>query len=73
MSLYNSNNLLQKAVYDVAFYGEDIVVPLVSDTLNLSAFTWSSLDALTQSKNCGNSTSRFHTHSNILSSARFWL
>ena len=49
MSIYNSNNLLQKAVYDVAFYGEDIVVPLVSDTLNLSAFTWSSLDALTQS------------------------
>ncbi len=46
---FNSNNILIKPVYDVAFYGEDVIIPLVADTLDLSSFTWSSLDALTQS------------------------
>ncbi len=46
---FNTNNLLIKPVYDVAFYGHDLVIPLTTDTLALRAITWSNLDALTQS------------------------
>ncbi len=46
---FNSNDLLIKPTYDVAFYGQDVVIPLTTDTLALQAITWSNLDALTQS------------------------
>lgn len=46
---YNNNDLLTKPTYDVAFYGEDVIIPLTADTLNLSPIVWSNLDALTQS------------------------
>jgi len=43
---YNANNLLIKPTYDVAFYGEDLQLPLGLPTLNLASITWSTLDEL---------------------------
>ena len=43
---YNVNNLLQKPVYDVSSYGEDLQLPLGIKNLALQAITWSELDEL---------------------------
>jgi hypothetical protein len=43
---YNVNNLLQKPVYDVSSYGEDLQLPLGTKNLALQAITWSTLDEL---------------------------
>lgn len=45
---FNSNNILVKPVYDVAFYGEDKILSLGGDTLALQSITWSALDELLQ-------------------------
>ena len=43
---YNVNNLLQKPVYDVSNYGEDLQLPLGVKKLSLASITWSELDEL---------------------------
>jgi hypothetical protein len=43
---YNVNNLLQKPVYDVSNYGEDLQLPLGLKKLSLASITWSELDEL---------------------------
>ena len=43
---YNVNNLLAKPVYDVAFYGHDIHIPLGTMNLALQEFTWSAINEL---------------------------
>jgi len=43
---YNVNNLLQKPVYDVSSYGEDLQLPLGLKKLALQSITWSELDEL---------------------------
>ena len=43
---YSVNDLLQKPVYDVSAYGEDLQLPLGTKKLALQAITWSSLDEL---------------------------
>ena len=48
MALYNSLDTLTKATYDVSNYGEDLFLPLTTDTLALQAITWSDLDELLQ-------------------------
>ncbi len=45
---FNVNDLLVKPVYDVAFYGEDITIPLSEDTLALASITWSTISQLLQ-------------------------
>ncbi len=45
---YSVNDLLIKPTYDVAFYGQDIVIPIGTDTLALQSLTWSDLDELLQ-------------------------
>jgi len=45
---YNALDTLTKPVYDVASYGEDLVIPLSTDTLALQAITWSGLNELLQ-------------------------
>ena len=45
---YNSTNTLTKPVYDIANYGQDLFLPLTTDTLALQSITWSSLDELLQ-------------------------
>ena len=46
MPPYNVNDLLQKPVYDVSAYGEDLQLPLGTKKLALQAITWSELDEL---------------------------
>ena len=48
MALYDSLDTLTKATYDVSNYGEDLFLPLTTDTLALQAITWSDLDELLQ-------------------------
>ena len=43
---YSVNDLLQKPVYDVSSYGEDLQLPFGTKKLDLQAITWSSLDEL---------------------------
>ena len=43
---YNATNLLAKPVYDVAFYGEDLHLPIGLVTLPFQAITWSGIDEL---------------------------
>ena len=43
---YNVNNLLQKPVYDISSYGEDLQLPFGTKNLDLQAITWSELDEL---------------------------
>ena len=43
---YSVNDLLQKPVYDVSAYGEDLQLPLGTKKLALQAITWSDLDEL---------------------------
>ena len=46
MPPYSVNDLLQKPVYDVSAYGEDLQLPLGTKKLALQAITWSDLDEL---------------------------
>ena len=46
MPPYSVNDLLQKPVYDVSAYGEDLQLPLGTKKLALQAITWSDLDDL---------------------------
>ena len=46
MPPYNVNDLLQKPVYDVSSYGEDLQLPLGQKNLALQSITWSELDEL---------------------------
>ena len=48
MALYNSLDTLTKTTYDISNYGEDLFLPLTTDTLALQAITWSGLDELLQ-------------------------
>jgi len=48
MALYNSLDTLVKPVYDISNYGEDLFLPLTTDTLALQSITWSGLDELLQ-------------------------
>ncbi len=43
---FNATDLLIKPVYDVAFYGEDLQIPLGTLPLALQAITWSGIDEL---------------------------
>ena len=43
---YSVNDLLQKPVYDVSSYGEDLQLPLGLKKLALQSITWSELDEL---------------------------
>ncbi len=43
---YNATNLLIKPTYDVAFYGEDLHLPLGLAPLALAGITWSGIDEL---------------------------
>ena len=45
---FNVNDLLIKPTYDVAFYGQDKIIPIGTDTLALQSITWSALDELLQ-------------------------
>jgi len=45
---YNSTQTLTKANYDISNYGEDLFLPLTTDTLALQSITWSELDELLQ-------------------------
>ena len=46
MPPYNVNDLLEKPVYDVSSYGEDLQLPFGLKNLALQAITWSDLDEL---------------------------
>ena len=46
MPPYNVNDLLEKPVYDVSAYGEDLQLPLGQKKLALQSITWSQLDEL---------------------------
>lgn len=46
--VFHANDVLTKPVYDVAFYGQDVIIPLGTDTLTLQSITWSALDQLRQ-------------------------
>ena len=48
MAEYNSTQTLTKANYDISNYGEDLFLPLTTDTLALQSITWSELDELLQ-------------------------
>ena len=48
MAVYNSLDTLTKPVYDISNYGEDLFLPLTTDTLTLQSITWSALDELLQ-------------------------
>ena len=43
---FNVNDLLEKPVYDVSSYGEDLQLPLGQKNLTLQSITWSELDEL---------------------------
>jgi len=43
---FNVNDLLEKPVYDVSSYGEDLQLPFGTKNLTLQAITWSDLDEL---------------------------
>ena len=44
MTLYNSTETLTKANYDISNYGEDLFLPITTDTLALQSVTWSGVD-----------------------------
>ena len=46
MPPYNVNDLLEKPVYDVSSYGEDLQLPFGTKNLALQSITWSELDEL---------------------------
>ena len=48
MTDYNSTDTLTKANYDISNYGEDLFLPLTTDTLALQSVTWSALNELLQ-------------------------
>tara|TARA_R110002020_G_scaffold69913_1_gene181722 strand:+ start:32 stop:790 length:759 start_codon:yes stop_codon:yes gene_type:complete len=48
MTLYNSLQTLTKPVYDISAYGEDLFLPITTDTLALQAVTWSAVNELVQ-------------------------
>jgi hypothetical protein len=48
LAKYNSLETLTKPVYDISNYGEDLFLPLTTDTLALQSITWSELDELLQ-------------------------
>ena len=48
MTRYNSLDTLTKATYDISNYGEDLHLPLTTDTLAIQSITWSGLDELVQ-------------------------
>ena len=48
MAKYNSLDTLTKPVYDISAYGEDLFLPITTDTLALQSVTWSGLDELKQ-------------------------
>ena len=48
MAIFNSLDTLTKATYDISNYGEDLFLPITTDTLALQSVTWSSLDELKQ-------------------------
>ena len=48
MTVYDSLDTLTKATYDVSNYGEDLFLPITTDTLALQAITWSGLNELLQ-------------------------
>ena len=43
---FNVNDLLEKPVYDVSSYGEDLQLPFGTKNLTMQAITWSDLDEL---------------------------
>ena len=43
---FNVNDLLEKPVYDVSSYGEDLQLPFGQKKLALQSITWSALDEL---------------------------
>jgi len=43
---FNVNDLLEKPVYDVSSYGEDLQLPFGTKNLALQSITWSALDEL---------------------------
>ena len=43
---YNANNLLEKPVYDISSYGQDLQLPLGVKNLALQSITWSTIDEL---------------------------
>ena len=48
MAKYNSLDTLTKPVYDISAYGEDLFLPITTDTLALQSVTWSSVNELKQ-------------------------
>ena len=48
MTLYNNTDTLTKASYDISNYGEDLFLPITTDTLALESITWSTVDELVQ-------------------------
>jgi hypothetical protein len=48
LAKYNSLDTLTKPVYDISSYGEDLFLPITTDTLALQSITWSELDELLQ-------------------------
>ena len=48
MAKYNSLDTLAKPTYDISGYGEDLFLPITTDTLTLQAITWSAVDELVQ-------------------------
>ena len=48
MAKYNSLDTLAKPTYDISGYGEDLFLPITTDTLTLQAITWSAVDELLQ-------------------------
>tara|TARA_R110000824_G_scaffold51333_3_gene143308 strand:- start:113 stop:871 length:759 start_codon:yes stop_codon:yes gene_type:complete len=48
LAKYNSLDTLAKPTYDISGYGEDLFLPITTDTLTLQAITWSAVDELVQ-------------------------
>tara|TARA_R110000751_G_scaffold39943_1_gene95056 strand:+ start:497 stop:1255 length:759 start_codon:yes stop_codon:yes gene_type:complete len=48
LAKYNSLDTLAKPTYDISGYGEDLFLPITTDTLTLQAITWSAVDELLQ-------------------------
>ena len=48
MAIFNSLDTLTKATYDISNYGEDLFLPITTDTLALQSVTWSGVDELKQ-------------------------
>ena len=48
MTLYGNTDTLTKASYDISNYGEDLFLPITTDTLALESITWSTVNELVQ-------------------------